>query len=109
LYDQTKAAKSGSTIPIKLQLCSANGTNLSSASLVLNATSVIHVTTATSGPVQDAGNSNPDNNFRYDSSLGGTGGYIFNQKTRGLATGTYNLQFTVTGDPTLYAAPFQVR
>ena len=40
LYDLTKAAKAGSTIPIKIKLCDDAGTNLSSASLVVHATNV---------------------------------------------------------------------
>ena len=50
-----------------------------------------------------------DNNFRFDPTLGSTGGYIFNLKTTGLTTGTYNLNFTVTGDSFGYAAQFQVK
>ena len=35
--------------------------------------------------------------FRFDSSLGSTGGDIFNLKTTGLVTGTYTLTISVTG------------
>ena len=108
LYDSTKAIKSGSTLPIKLQLCDGSGADLSSSSLALHAISVSQASSSISGPVQDAGNANPDNDFRFDSILGSTGGYIFNLKTTGLVTGTYDLNFTVTGDPSMYAAPFQV-
>jgi hypothetical protein len=108
-YDPTKAAKSGSTVPIKLVLCSNTGDDLSSPSIVAHAISITQTSTSISGQVQDAGNANPDNNFRFDSSLGTTGGYIFNLKTTGLSTGTYNLNFTVTGDSYVYAAPFQVK
>ena len=109
LYDPTRAHRSGSTIPIKLQLCDASG-NLSSPNIVLIALNVQLVSSAAPGVVEDSGNANPDSNFRYDASLGGTGGYIFNLSTRGLATGTYNLNFKVVGsDPTIYTAPFQVR
>jgi hypothetical protein len=55
-----------------------------------------------SGEPEDAGNANPDNNFRFDSSLESLGGYIFNLKTSGLASGTYGFTFTVTGDPTTH-------
>jgi len=109
LYDPTKAVKSGSTIPIKLQLCDATGNDLSSSGITLHAVSVTQVSSSISGDVQDSGNANPDNDFRFDSSLGSTGGYIFNLFTRGLTTGTYNLNFTVTGDTFVYAAPFQVK
>ena len=77
---------------------------------MLTALNVQLVSSTAPGPVEDSGSANPDSNFRYDASLGGTGGYIFNLSTRGLATGTYNLNFKVVGaDPTIYSAPFQVR
>lgn len=109
LYDPTKAVRSGSTIPIKLQLCDAAGGNLSSPGITLHATGVSMVSSNITGPVEDSGNSNPDNDFRYDAGLGGTGGYIFNLNTNGLATGSYNLKFTVGTAPTVYTAPFQVK
>jgi YVTN family beta-propeller protein len=109
LYDPTRAARSGSTLPIKLQLCDAQGLNLSAAGIALHATGITLVSTSISGPVNDAGNANPDNNFRFDAGLGGTGGYIFNLKTTGLSTGSYNLNFTVNGDTYAYQVPFQVK
>jgi hypothetical protein len=39
---------------------------------------VSQISTSTSGGVENAGNSNPDNDFRFDATLGSTGGYIFN-------------------------------
>jgi probable HAF family extracellular repeat protein len=109
LYDPTKAVKSGSTIPIKLQLCDGNGNDSSSSSITVHAVSITQVSTSISGAVQDSGNANPDNDFRFDSTLGPTGGYIFNLKTNGLTTGTYNLNFTVTGDSFVYSTAFQVK
>ncbi len=109
LYDTTKAAKSGSTIPIKLQLCDASGNDLSSSSIIVHATSVVQTSTFASSTVIDAGNANPDSDFRFDSTLGTTGGYIFNLQTTGLATGSYVLNFTAGPDPTNHTAPFQVR
>jgi hypothetical protein len=61
------------------------------------------------GNAEDSGNSNPNNDFRFDPTLGSGGGYIFNLKTTGLATGSYTLNFTVGTDSTLYTAPFQVK
>jgi hypothetical protein len=111
LYDTTHAAKSGSTIPIKFQLCDAAGNDASSSAIVVTALQVVMMSTNASSSVIDAGNANPDNNFRFDSTLGPTGGYIFNLQTTGLATGTYVLTFTVTGDPTTHTSElvFQVR
>ncbi|MDT5063454.1 MAG: hypothetical protein QOH63_3913 [Acidobacteriota bacterium] len=104
LFDQTTAYKSGSTIPIKLQLTNANGVNVSSSSIVVTALSVVRVSTNTSGAVTDAGNANPDSNFRYDG-----GGYIFNLKTKGYASGTYLLRFKAGNDPSIYSLQFQVK
>src|SRR6266540_2605107 len=109
LYDPDRAAKAGSTIPIKLQLCDAAGANLSSPAVTLHAEGVKLVSTSAPGSLADSGNANPDGNFRYDATLGGTGGYIYNFSTKGLATGTYALEFRVGSDTHLYAAQFQVR
>jgi hypothetical protein len=109
LYDPTKAVKTGATITIKLELCDRNGNHLSSSNITLHAINVTQTATSISGLVQDAGNANPDSDFRFDATLGTAGGYIFNLKTTGLTTGTYALNFTVTGDSSLYTAPFQVK
>ena len=109
LYDSTSAVNSGATLPVKLQLCDGSGNDLSSSSITLHATSLTQTSTSISGAVQAAGNANPDNDFRFDSTLGSTGGYIFNLKTTGLSTGTYTLNFTVTGDTFVYAVPFEVK
>ncbi len=108
-YDPTKPVRSGSTIPIRLQLCDASGANLSSPQLVLQAIAVIQLSTAASLGVQSPGNANPDDQFRYSTQIGNGGGYIFNLKTTGLATGTYELRFRVGTDSATYSAPFQVR
>jgi hypothetical protein len=107
LYDPTKAVHAGATIPLKFQLCSASGANQSASSRVVTAQELIFVSTNTSGPVVDAGNANPDQQFRFDSSLGP--GYIFNLKTSGLATGTYRLKFAVTNDPQTHMIQFELR
>lgn len=109
LYDATRAFKSGSTIPIKLQLTNLTGGDVSSASIVVTAVQLVQTSTNAVSDVQDSGNSNPDNNFRFDSSLGTAGGYIFNLSTKGLATGSYNLVFTVSGDSASHSVPFQLR
>jgi hypothetical protein len=109
LYDPAKAAQSGSTIPIKLYLCDAAGHDVSSSSVTMTAQNQVQVSSSISGQVLDAGNANPDNNFRYDSTLGPSGGYIFNLKTTGLTTGTYQLNFSVTGDPSPHSVQFQIK
>jgi len=108
LYDQTKAVHSGATVPIKLAICDSAGADLSSSTITLTAVSVTLVATNAPGDLESPGNSNPDNDFRFDSKLGASGGYIFNLSTAGLTTGTYALSFRVGGDPTLHSAQFEV-
>ncbi|MFL6210211.1 MAG: right-handed parallel beta-helix repeat-containing protein [Pyrinomonadaceae bacterium] len=104
LYDQTKVYKSGSTVPIKLQLIDAGGVNRSAPGVVVHAVAVYQISTGANGMLDDAGNANPDLNFRYDGGL-----YVFNLKTTGFDTGTYALSFTVSGDPLIHTMQFQVR
>ncbi len=104
LFDQTKAHKSGSTVPIKIRLVDANGVNLSSPQTVVHAVSVIQTTTQATTVLDDAGNSNPDFDFRFSEDK-----YIFNLKTTGYGTGTYQLNFIVGNAPTVYSVQFQVR
>jgi len=106
LYDSAVTKKAGSTVPIKLQLCDANGRNLSSAAIVVHAAGVTLTSTNTPAALSDSGNANPDFDFRYDSALGG---YIFNLSTKGYGAGTYALNFTAGSDPTTHAASFAVR
>jgi hypothetical protein len=109
LYDQTKAVQGGSTVPIKLELCDAAGVDVSSQSIVVTALGLTQVSTSASGSIASSGNANPDDNFRYDSTLGTSGGYIFNLSTKGLSTGTYRLSFTAEGDPSVHSVMFEVR
>jgi hypothetical protein len=106
LYDPTFAKKSGSTYPIKLQICDANGNNLSSASIVVQAQSVTLASNNAPGSLDDSGDSNPDFDFRYDSTLAG---YIYNLSLKGISTGSYNINFMVSGDSVLHSAGFQVK
>jgi uncharacterized repeat protein (TIGR03803 family) len=109
LYDQTKAVKSGATIPIKIQVDSSAGANVSSPSLAVHATGVTQVSSSAPSTLQDAGNANPDSDFRYDATVGGTGGYVYNLKTTAYTTGTYQLNFTIGGGSTTYSVQFSVR
>lgn len=106
LFDQTKAHKSGSSIPIKLQLLDSSGGNVSSPDIVVTATSVVRITDNAPGLLDDSGAANPDYNFRYDADLGG---YIFNLSLKGYATGTYRLSFTAGNDPVTKTVDFQVK
>lgn len=107
-YDQTRSVQGGATFPIKVEVCDASGNNLSSPTIVLHATAIV-AASGVAGPVQDSGNANPDNDFRNVGGAGQNAGYIFNLSTSGLTTGTYALQFTVTGDPAQHTVFFGVQ
>ena len=107
LFDQTKAYKSGSTVPIKLRLLSASNANISSPSTALTVRHLSRIGGNTSNVVLDSGHANPDGNFRYDATLGG---YIFNLSTKGLTPGTWVLSFSVGGDGSfVYLVGFDVK
>jgi hypothetical protein len=109
LYDQTKGHKSGSTIPIKVQLCDAAGGNVSSSAITVTATSVVLVSTEAPIEIEDSGNANPDHDFRFDAGLGGSGGYVFNLKLTGYGQGTYAMTFLAAGDATPHTVTFRVK
>jgi len=104
IFDQTKANKSGSTIPIKLELVNASGLNRSASNIVVTAIGVTRLSNNAPGELQDPGNSDPDSNFRFTS-----GQYHFNLKTTGYATGTYRLDFQASGDPVTHSVQFQIK
>ena len=111
LFDQTKANKRGSTIPIKLQVLNASNANLSSANTSLVTRDLRLIGGNSFAPVEDSGNANPDHTFRYDPTLGGAGGgYIFNLSTKGLAPGQYVLSFYVGSERSFfYTVKFEVK
>jgi len=110
LYDQTKAVKQNATVPVKFFLCDVSGRDVSSAAIVVNAVALVPTAGALTGVVEDAGNANPDNNFRFDPTLGPSGGYIFNLSTKGLGRAIWTLSFKV-GDQTFstYQLAFGVK
>ncbi|HEY7328508.1 MAG TPA: PxKF domain-containing protein, partial [Gemmataceae bacterium] len=104
LFNNTKPVHSGAALPIKLALTDANGTDISSASIAVTATSLVDAN-GNSVSLKCEGNSNPNGLFRYDHGLGG---YIFNLDTKGLAAGTYTLYYTVGNDATKHSLTFVV-
>jgi hypothetical protein len=106
LYDQGKAHKAGTTVPIKLQLCDASGVNVSGAAVTVHAADLVKVDNSASTSVDPVSAANPDNDFRYDASLAG---YVYNLKTAGLTTGTWQLNFTTSGDGVSHSVRFDIR
>lgn len=110
LYDQSKISKAGSVIPIKIELCDAAGGNVSSANVVVSAGMVAMVGGAPLGdPAQDAGNANPDSDFRFDTTLAPGGGYIYNLQTKGLVAGTYRVSISAAASPLAYSVQFAIK
>jgi hypothetical protein len=98
LYDPARSVNSGATYPLKFYLCDSKGKDVSSPEIVVHATSIFTESGFT-GKLVASGKANPKSDFRFDPTLGPSGGYIFNLQTKGLKGGTYGYQFTVTNDP----------
>jgi PKD domain len=108
LTDLSRAFNAGRTIPIKLQLLDAAGFNVSAANIGLTALRLARVNsdgTRTAVALQDSGNANPGNLFRYDAGLQG---YIFNLSTKNLGVGQYEFAWGAVGDPTEHVLRFSL-
>jgi hypothetical protein len=103
LFDQTKEHNAGATVAVRIELCDAGSNDVSSAAIV------VHVVDITPGHSVPTSPSNPGNDFIFDSRLGTSGGYVYNLRTAGLTSGTYNLNFTASGDPTMHSVQFVIR
>jgi hypothetical protein len=107
LYDPDQAKKSGATVPVKLRICDSEGDNLSDPSIDVWAWKLAKVDGSEQADIEDAGNANPGDDFRYDAALVG---YIFNLKTTGLSVGAWRLHFGVAGvTSNTYVADFVVK
>jgi hypothetical protein len=106
LFDQEKQHKAGSTVVIKIEVCDANGTNLSSFDLHLTADSVVNSDTGDEQPAQAPGQSNKWNRFCYNPE---TQAYTYDLKSKGFSRGTWNLIVSIEGDPNTYLVTFKVK
>jgi len=100
LHSQVAANKSGSTIPIKVQLMDGDGTNISSAAVVLT----LKATAVTPNP-----GSQPTGTFTFIASSEVGPMYQYDLKTKRYPKGTYTLWFSVTGDPIPHSVAFVIR
>lgn len=98
LYNPAKANKSGATIPVKLQLLNATGTNVSAPGTVITVTGL--------SPSPAPGKA-PTGTFTFMTFSQGPG-YQLNVKTKGYPAGTYTLSFTAGSDPTTHTVQFVV-
>lgn len=99
LYDTTQAHNSGATVPVKLQLADAAGTNLSASGITVTVTGL--------APSPAPGTA-PAGTFTFLTLPDQGPGYQLNVKTTGYPAGTYTLSFTVSGDPTVHTATFVI-
>ncbi|MDP1890331.1 MAG: hypothetical protein Q8K55_05515 [Gemmatimonadaceae bacterium] len=95
----SRGVESGSTIPVKLSVCNAQGRNISSRSLPVKAVGI-----SPTGSLNDSGRANPGYLFRLDD-----GRYMFNLSTKGLTAGNYTLDYTIGNDATVYHYAFTIR
>jgi hypothetical protein len=70
----------------------------------VTAVGLTQIATSAVGTVQDSGDANPDNNFRYAG-----GFFIFNLSTKGLSVGTWQLTYIASGDSTTHTLTFQLK
>jgi hypothetical protein len=97
--EKSKGVESGSTLPVKLRVCNAQGRSIGSRTLIVKAVGV-----SPTGTLNDSGKANPGNLFRLDDDT-----YMFNLSTKGFAAGNYTLDYTIGNDPTVYHYAFSVR
>ena len=97
LYNQAMVTRSGATRPIKVELQSSDGTNVSAPGIVLT------VIGLSPGP---APGTSPTGTFTFMADVGP--GYQLNVKTKNYPATTYTLSFTVAGDPVTHTVQFIV-
>ena len=103
-YDASRPKNSGSTVPIKLQLCDASGANVSASAIVVTALHVVRLSGSGEGSLDDSGHANAGLEFRFSG-----GQYILNLGLKGFAPGTYGLQLKAGNDPAMHTVQFEVR
>jgi hypothetical protein len=100
-YDPTRPSSSRA-YAFTIQLCDANGVNMSNTNIVVTASGVDGVA-ASAIPL---GSLNPNNTFLYGPGTAPGASYFYNLDTQGLANGSHVLNFRVQGDPVSHTAPF---
>ncbi|MGH9900999.1 MAG: choice-of-anchor L domain-containing protein, partial [Pyrinomonadaceae bacterium] len=109
IHCETRPIRRGLPFPVMIQLRDAHNANVSAASITVHALGVGLISSSTYGDVEDVGNVNPDDNFRFVPVLDITSGYLFALRTNGLGRGTYLLYFTAGNDPTVHTTQFMVK
>jgi Bacterial Ig-like domain (group 3)/Galactose oxidase, central domain len=111
LFDQSKPIEREESFRIKVELCDANGVDVSSSAIKLHVTAITQISGSPGRPAspRDAGNEHDkETDFRFVRNLGTAGGYVYKLRTKDLAPGTYSLQFIVGSDPTTHTLMFRI-
>jgi hypothetical protein len=102
-HDMSQPRNSGSTLPIKLQLCNASGANVSSPAIVVRALRVVPLSHSGEGDLEDSGQANSSLEFRFTDAQ-----YILNLSLKGFAAGIYGLRLEAGNDPAIHTVQFEV-
>jgi hypothetical protein len=109
LYNPSISVKSGWPILIMLELRDAAGKNVSSHQIKLKAESIVRASSNAAVIPQPSGFAKSCKDFLYIP-WPAKGWYVFLLDTRGLGTGSYLVQFTVSADSgSTYSAPFKIK
>lgn len=101
-YDPKTSHQHGATVPLSVQLQDASGRSLATATATVTADCVVPA-----GRAGCAGATRLDEAFRFVPRDGGEHQYLL--RTKELAAGSYDLLFSVAGDPVQHRAPVLLR
>jgi hypothetical protein len=102
--DLVVGVKRTGVLPIKVSVCDANGSNVSSDSISVRATSLRALSSGQEVAIETAGQTSTD--FRFDSARSG---YILNLSTKSLALGPYSLTLQILETGRVYTRRIEVR
>jgi hypothetical protein len=108
MYNSGSALNPKSKPQIKIQLENANSVSRSSSTLAVTAMRVTPRNTQNVTVKVLSGNFMFDPNLNFQGAAAG-GGYIYDLDASGISTGTYDLVFSVAGDPVQHVAPFAMK
>lgn len=108
MYNSSSAFNPKAKPQIRIQLQNANSVNRSSSALGVTALRVTPRNTPNVTVKVLSGNFMFDPNLNFQGAAAG-GGYKYDLDATGIPTGSYDLVFTVAGDPVLHVAPFAIK
>ncbi len=104
--DGSSVFKQGSTVPVKLRVCDANGVSIGTPGTVIGAPILVGKSTGAGGVDETVISTTPDTAFRWDPTAQQ---WIFNQSTKNLVSGTKYTYSINVNDGTSIPYVFGVR